>query len=151
MQMNMYATIDADGRATGFFISGMHPIIPDGAVAISPQIHQQWAANPSRLKLENGELVACDPPPLSLDAYRRALVRRIDAVARERSYDNGVSCASYASSTNETWAAEAAAFVSWRDAFWTAAYAALDAVEGGAPPPTVEALLASMPAMVWPA
>lgn len=88
----------------------------------------------------------------SLDDYRLAIQSHIDAAAGQRSYDSGLTCASYVGSTNPTWAAEASAFVAWRDAVWVYAYAELAKVEGGQrPQPTVETILDELPSMVWPA
>jgi hypothetical protein len=81
----------------------------------------------------------------TLADYRRALAQHVDAVARARGYDGGADCASYALSGNPVWAAEAAAFLAWRDGFRAAADAALPAA------PSIADLLASMPLMEWPA
>lgn len=87
-----------------------------------------------------------------LEAFRAAIQSHIDETARSRSYDSGNSLASYVASTNETWAAEAGAFVAWRDAVWVYAYAELDKVTSGQRPvPTVEDFIAELPVMVWPA
>lgn len=93
-----------------------------------------------------------EPAPITLDDFRRAFQAHIDATASQRSYDSGITCASYVGSTNPAWAAEATAFTAWRDAVWTYAYAELAKVESGQrPQPTVEAILAELPSMVWPA
>ena len=42
----------------------------------------------------------------------------IDSIAQKKGYDNGVSCASYDSSTNATFAADAKTFIAWRDSVW---------------------------------
>lgn len=95
--------------------------------------------------------VAPPPPPPTLDDYRYAIQAHVDATAQERQYDSGVTCASYVNSTVTTWAAEAAAFVSWRDAVWAYAFAELAKVEANErPQPTVDDFLAELPAMVWP-
>jgi len=76
----------------------------------------------------------------------------VDAVARERQYDDGVSCASYKDSANAAWAAEAAAFVAWRDAVWVYAFTELDkAQDGQREQPAVEAFVAELPPIQWPA
>jgi len=102
---------------------------------------------------EEAEHLASLPVPvLTIDDYRLAIQAHIDATAGQRSYDSGLTCASYVGSTNPAWAAEASAFVAWRDAVWTYAYAELAKVEGGQrPQPTVETILAELPALVWPA
>ncbi|KRE13459.1 hypothetical protein ASE63_18475 [Bosea sp. Root381] len=92
------------------------------------------------------------PPPLTVDDYRRAIQAHIDTTARQRNYDSGVTCASYLGSTNTAWAAEATAFVAWRDAVWAHAYTELAAVEAGErEQPTVAEIVDELPAMGWPA
>ncbi|MGA0561686.1 hypothetical protein ACO2RV_04495 [Ancylobacter sp. VNQ12] len=85
-----------------------------------------------------------EPIPSQAD-YSCAIQAGIDAKARERGYDNGASLASYVSSTNVQWSAEAEAFVAWRDARWTYALAVMAAVQAGtrAAPP-VEDFLAEI-------
>jgi hypothetical protein len=91
-------------------------------------------------------------PPLTEQDYARAVQEHVDATARGRGYDSGVSLASYADSAVPIWAAEAAAFVAWRDAVWTYAYAQLALVQAGErDEPTIEALVGELPAIAWPA
>ncbi len=91
------------------------------------------------------------PAPITLDDFRAAIQQHVDATAQKRSYDSGLTCSSYVASTNPTWAAEAAAFVAWRDAVWGHAYAELAKVEGGQrSQPTIDAFLSELPAMIWP-
>ena len=85
------------------------------------------------------------------ERYTAALDSHVDAVAGERDYSSAVSLASYSASTNSEWAAEAQAFIEWRDAFWAAAIAKLDEVEAGAPAPAFDTLIAELPAIEWPA
>ena len=61
--MSIFATIDSDGRATGFFLSYINPIIPDGVIEISSEMHRAWLADTVTQRLVNGVLVPCDPPP----------------------------------------------------------------------------------------
>ncbi|AZN72731.1 hypothetical protein D5400_16910 [Georhizobium profundi] len=85
------------------------------------------------------------------DTFRLAIQSHVDQTAQSRRYDSGNSLASYVASTNEAWAAEAQAFVAWRDEIWAHAYAELDKVTAGARPvPEVAELMAELPAMVWP-
>lgn len=90
------------------------------------------------------------PPPTMAD-YQAAVEALVEGTAQARSYASAVSCASYLNSTILPWAAEAAAFVAWRDAVWVAVYAELEEVQAGAPAPSVAELVAGLPAMVWPA
>lgn len=92
-----------------------------------------------------------EPEPPTLDDYRIAIQTHIDATARQRDYDGGVSCASYVNSTNPQWAAEAQAFVAWRDAVWAHAFTELDKVQQELrAQPTVEEFLLELPMMQWP-
>lgn len=80
-----------------------------------------------------------------------AVQRHLDATAKTRNYDGILSLASYATSTNPTFAAEGQAGVAWRDAVWAYCYQALAAVQAQTRAvPTWEELKAELPAMVWP-
>jgi hypothetical protein len=84
--------------------------------------------------------------------YQAAIDGLVQATARSRGYNDGTSCAGYALDPDPMWSAEAVVFIAWRSAIWKAVYAALAAVQGGqAPAPSVEALIASLPAIGWPA
>lgn len=97
-------------------------------------------------------IAAHDPQRLRLGDYRSAIQAHVDATARARDYDGGVSCASWVASTNPAWAEEAQAFVAWRDAVWAHVFGELAKVEAGQrEQPTVAALLDELPAMTWPA
>lgn len=76
---------------------------------------------------------------------RRLINEEVEAYARSKGYNDAASFASYVPSTVEAWAAEAKAFVEWRDSVWVAAYSQMAAVQQGAPLPTAEELLASLP------
>ena len=85
------------------------------------------------------------------DEYTAAIQAALDAPAKERSYTDGNTMATYVNSTNATWAAEAQSFVAWRDAVWEYAYAQLAAVLAGErEQPTIDELLAELPEAVWP-
>ncbi|MFC0280316.1 hypothetical protein ACFOHK_08155 [Falsigemmobacter intermedius] len=95
------------------------------------------------------------PEPVALTAeqlveqIRVSVQAHVDATARERLYDNGNSLASYVASTNPQWAAEAQAFVAWRDAVWMQVYDLW-----ASPPepwPTPVGVIADLPAINWPA
>ncbi|TVR06625.1 MAG: hypothetical protein EA385_15005 [Salinarimonadaceae bacterium] len=91
------------------------------------------------------------PPPPTLDDYRRAVDSHVDAVAQSRGYNNAVALASYFNSTVPDWAAEAGAFVPWRDAVWSQVFDALATWQGGGEAPeSPAALVASLPAIEWP-
>lgn len=85
-----------------------------------------------------------------VETFRAAIQSHVDETARSRNYDGGNSLASYVASTNSGWAAEAQAFVAWRDAVWLYAYAELDKVQTGAREvPAVEAFIGELPQIEW--
>jgi hypothetical protein len=96
-------------------------------------------------------VITIRPAPLpTLDDYKAAIERLLDTWAQDRRYDNAVSLATYVGSTNPAWAAEAAAFVAWRDSVWTYAYAELEKVTAGQrPQPLVAAFIADLPGLAW--
>lgn len=94
------------------------------------------------------ETVAERALPLAIAAVQT----HIDATARARGYGDGALLASYHASTIPSWAAEATAFVAWRDEVWVAAYQInADVAAGLRPLPTVAEVLAELPPIVWPA
>lgn len=107
--------------------------------------------------IRDGEYIEIDDaelgpvPAPGIDAYRSAIQIHVDATAQQRSYDSGVICSSYVVSTDPAWAAEAQAFVAWRDAVWAYAYSELAKVQAGTrPQPSVTDILAELPAIAWP-
>ena len=74
----------------------------------------------------------------------------IDTTAQSRQYKDGVYCASYGQSTNPTWAAEAKAFIAWRDLMYAYALQVFSQIQGGQPAPTQDGFVAGFPVMVWP-
>lgn len=92
-----------------------------------------------------------EPEPPTVEDYRAAIQNMLDDAARAKLYDSGLSLSTYVNSTNPVWAAEAAAFVAWRDAVWAYAYTELAKVEAELRPiPTVEEFLSELPEIVWP-
>jgi hypothetical protein len=83
--------------------------------------------------------------------YEAAIQALVDATATERKFRDGVTMASYVNSTNPLWSAEALAFVGWRDAVWTYAYAELEKVmTGQRTQPTVDEFLSEIEPVSWP-
>lgn len=86
---------------------------------------------------------------LSIDCASR-MESVINNTARERQYDNGVSCAGYANSTNEIWKAEADAFIAWRDKVWEYAFNKMqEYLSNEKPLPTLEAFIEALPKIEW--
>ncbi len=99
---------------------------------------------------EIAELEASAPIPTLAD-YENAIQGLVDTTATEKMFRDGVTLASYVASTNPQWAAEAQAFMAWRDAVWSYSYAELAKVQAGErEQPTPEDFLTELPAIVWP-
>lgn len=93
---------------------------------------------------------AAETQAATVEGFRAAIQSHVDAAARSRNYDGGNALASYVASTNPQWAAEAQAFVAWRDAVWLHAYAELDKVMAGErEQPSVEEFVRELPAIEW--
>lgn len=92
-----------------------------------------------------------EPSPPTIEDYRHNIQLTLDSVAQSRNYDSGTTISTYVNSTIPQWAAEAQAFVAWRDAVWAYAYAELDKVESGERAmPSVNDFLAELPGIAWP-
>jgi hypothetical protein len=90
-------------------------------------------------------------PMLTQSDYADAIQFHVDTTAKSRGYSDSVALASYVSSTVPGWAAEAQAFVAWRDAVWIHAHTELARVLAGErAQQSVAALVAELPAMIWP-
>ena len=89
--------------------------------------------------------------PVSITDYENAIQDMVDNTAREKQFRDGVTLASYTASTKPDWAAEAQAFVAWRDNVWFYAYGELEKVQAGQrEQPTVEQFLAEIAPIAWP-
>jgi hypothetical protein len=93
-------------------------------------------------------------PPIhvpKIEDYQSAIEAHVNTVARQRGYSSAVSCASYVSSTNPVWQAEAGAFVTWRDAVWAYAFEQLALVQAGErEKPSIAEFITELPAIEWP-
>lgn len=74
----------------------------------------------------------------------------LDTTAQSKQYGSAVACASYVTSTNLQWAAEAEAFIAWRDAVFLYAINIQAEVQQGALIPSFNELVSGLPAIVWP-
>jgi hypothetical protein len=97
-----------------------------------------------------------EPVPPTIADYQAAIDAHIEATALARNYGSAslsatLSIATYVASTNPVWAAEAAAFIAWRDEVWAHAYTELGKVEAGLrEQPGLEAFIDELPAIEWP-
>lgn len=106
----------------------------------------------------NNEFVVMEEPPLPpltveemINNITLAVQKHLDDTARTHNYDNILSLASYAVSTDPVFAAEGAAGAAWRDACWRFCYQALADVQAGTRDmPTPEEAVAELPPIVWP-
>ena len=104
---------------------------------------------------ENGQVVRPVTPPKTLPEivaeFSSGLQEFIDSVAAQKQYGSALFCASYATSTNEVWKAEAETLIAWRDQVWVYSYTELAKFESGERPLiSVEEFLTELPAIVWP-
>lgn len=91
------------------------------------------------------------PSAPAVSRYEEAIQSLVDQTAREKQFRDGVTMASYVASTNPQWAAEAQAFVGWRDNVWTYAYSELAKVQvGEREQPSVSEFLTEIEPIVWP-
>jgi uncharacterized membrane protein YgcG len=90
-------------------------------------------------------------PPLTEANYADAIQSHVDSIAKSRGYRDGFALAGYVSSTITTWAAEAAAFIAWRDSVWVYVYQEFAKVQNGErEQPTIAGLIAELPTIQWP-
>lgn len=138
---------DAEGTAVIITRDGVDIRIP-----ADPR-NSDWRDLQEQLAAGEATIAAHEAPPDPRPPHliiAEALTAAIDAAAQERGYSSIVSAATYLTSANPTWAAEAAALIAWRDTVWSTAYAALAAWESGGTPTTPEAILAAAGPVPWP-
>jgi hypothetical protein len=132
-------------------------VIMKHAYVINNRIFNLSEANP----LASGEWIPCsdsaqigdyfDESILTMEEKAEYIQKHIDQVAREKEFGDGYDCASYSSSTNESWQAEALAFIAWRDAVWVYSYTEFAKMENQEREvPTIEDFITELPVMVWP-
>lgn len=105
------------------------------------------------------EVMALDTPSLEasfnfyafVDTGTPLLASYIDSVAQQEQYNDAVSCASYINSTNNTWKAQASAFIAWRDSVYTYVIAQEALMQSGARTiPTFAEFETELPVIAWP-
>lgn len=138
------ARYTASGTIVMVLAGGEEVIVPDDMANRHRQMIAEWEALGNTIQ-------PYAPPPPTLEDYEESIQNHIDAVAREKRYRHGDACATYVNSPTPQWAAEAQAFIAWRDAVWLYAYAELDKVMNGQrEQPTIEEFLAELPEIQWP-
>ena len=100
------------------------------------------------LSTRTAEQVASDAQAAHQAAAVAAIHSRLEAHARAMGYSSALSLATYTTSPRPDWRAEAEAFVAWRDAVWTEAHALLSKAQATGRIPSIEDVLAALPA--WP-
>jgi nitrite reductase/ring-hydroxylating ferredoxin subunit len=152
-----YAAFDGAGQIVGFYDDDIHPSIPEASIAITDEQWQDCIAHQGKWQVAAGELTlapAVAPTVEQLIAANTAAVQKeLDRRAQEKGYDNIVSACSYAAQeAGAPFQAEGAAFLQWRSAVWTQAYAVLAEVQAGnAPMPSPAEAVAMMPILSLPA
>ncbi|MDP9854491.1 hypothetical protein [Agrobacterium tumefaciens] len=148
------AVFDINGFPSGFYSDELHgENIPVEAIEITEEQWQEFINHPGLRKWVDGDVVAAEAPTtaLTITDYENAIQDLVDSTARERQFRDGVTLASYIGSTKPKWAAEAQAFVAWRDNVWTYAYGELAKVQAGQrQQPTVEQFLGEIARIAWP-
>lgn len=132
-------------------------LIPAGCVTVAPP-----AIPPEMMAVWNGAIWSLLPLPSEQDAptadtapptadqilaqLTKAIDMHVEAAAITRQYNSAAHMASYVASTVPQWAAEAQAFVAWRDAVWLFALDRLAAIQRGEEAvPSSSDLVASLP------
>ncbi len=149
--MKIFADIDEAGKLRGFYPDDIwsEDRRPAAAVEIPEAIWRAWIINPTRRYI-NGELVDGPVEPPSEDDYANAIDEYLDQIARARDYRDAARLAGYAASTIPQYAADAMAFIAWRDAVWIYAYQMLGEVKSmQIVQPTIEAFIMSLPQPPW--
>lgn len=133
-----------EGQGVDATIDGARMSIPEDPANRHWQMIKEWEA-------EGNILPPYQEPPQSMADYENAIQSLVDTTATEKSFRDGVTLASYTASTIPAWAAEAAAFVAWRDHVWAYAYAELAKVQAGQrEQPDTGAFIAEIAPIVWP-
>lgn len=123
----------------------------DGAAIPADDTNRDYSAYQAWIA-EGGVADPYVPPAPTEADYSAAVQKLLDSTTQRRNYDGILSACSYGNGTNAQFKAEAVACIAWRDAVWTACYAALAAVQGGTmAQPSIADFIASLPKLTWPA
>lgn len=104
-----------------------------------------------RYLIINPPFVPAPPSEAEIQAQLTKVVQNyMDKTVQARGYDNIHTACSYANSTDHIFAAEGQACLAWRDKVWRKCYDILAEVKAGTREiPTVEELIAELPALKW--
>jgi hypothetical protein len=97
-------------------------------------------------QLRTADQIAAEATAAAVARITAAIDAHVEAQARALGYNSAAHLASYTASTVPGWAAEATAFVAWRDAVWIAAYGLQDDHARAGTLPTPDAAVAALPA-----
>jgi hypothetical protein len=142
--------VDINGNYFCIPYAGEAPSIPNGVTLVPerPSVFHEW----------NGESWVTTESSLQ-EKYRIEVKNIVDAVsghlnviAQQRRYTDGVSLATYANSRNSIWAAEAEAFIDWRDEVWEYTYSEMDKALNGTRELPSEPMdfISELPFIEWP-
>jgi hypothetical protein len=147
----IYVTYDSAGNLTGAYIQDLHPDHELNHIEVTQEQHAEWylyRANAARDGVELAPVVAPVAAPLSLDDYRNAIQRHLDAKAHANFYDD-IKSAALRAGYPGPFHAEGVRYAQWMDACWAKGYDVLNAVENGTrPAPTLAQLINELPEFV---
>ena len=116
-----------------------------------------WRAVGGSGDVMDSEFFSSTPPEAAatqpvdvLASYEAAIEARLDQFAQSRGYRSADRLASYKGSQNATWAAEADRFIELREPTWSKFISISDDIKSGKRSmPTLDELLAELPALTW--
>lgn len=98
-----------------------------------------------------GGALPIDADEPTVEDYATAVQNFVDTIAKAREFNDGVTAATYLTSTIPQWRADAEVFVAWRDTVWAYSYGELDKVRSGVrQQPAIDAFINELPAIEWP-
>ena len=129
----------------------------DKEFPVAPEM--QWVDCPDDCQYgwayANGQVIRPPVPtktlPEIIAEFSSGLQEFIESVVAQRQYTSALYCASYVTSTNDQWRAEADTFIAWRDTVWNYCYTELAKFESGERPLIpVDEFLTELPVISWP-
>ena len=125
--------------------SELQDVLENGVEYIGGQYRRKYLVNAKVLSAEQINTIM-------LSRYTAALGKHLDDVAKQRRYDNRITCSLRAGYPGP-FQAEGVAFATWMDSCNAAAYQIWSDVRNGvrAAPASIEAFIAELPVIDWPA